>query len=323
MSLAQWKRDPGPPQEWHDWVEELFSPSLNLEKEAIMEGVNKETAVKSKIKRISMLDPETVREVYERVHMMSMMNDEMKTTGLKKSLPLEQKSTITPNDVPKKIVEVNLEESCVWDSEEISVLRKVFKQVKEENRKYRVKNKEIEKRNMELEMKYNSLLKDLDDKNFKLTEVIKANSRLKIHCEHLQNELDETNVRMTAMEQIFKEINEEKGKMVKDVHELRLAADKERMEKNSLQLKLQAIQHQTASEKIALEESIRIQCRDQIANLEKNVMDLTKELNKEIKAHKTTKRGLDHLRNHFASLPLSHIVPPNAVNSDQISQFQY
>lgn len=218
---------------------------------------------------------------------------------------------------------MDLSESCVWDSGEISVLRKVFKEVKEENRKLRVENREIEKRNMELEMKYNSLLKDLDDKKFKLTEVLKANSRLKIHCEHLQSELDESNVRMTAMEQIFKEINEEKGKMVKDVHELRIAADKERMEKNSLQLKLESIQHQTASEKIALEESIKIQCRDQIANLEKNVMDLTKELNKEIKAHKTTKRGLDHLRNHFASLPLSHIIPPNAVNSDQISEFQY
>lgn len=104
MSLAQWKRDPGPPQEWHDWVEELFSPSLNLEKEAIMEGVNKETAVKSKIKRISMLDPETVREVYERVHMMSMMNDEMKTTGLKKSLPIEQKSTVPASSSPSKSI---------------------------------------------------------------------------------------------------------------------------------------------------------------------------------------------------------------------------
>lgn len=105
MSLAQWKRDPGPPQEWHDWVEELFSPSLNLEKEAIMEGVNKETAVKSKIKRISMLDPETVREVYERVHMMSMMNDEMKTTGLKKSLPLEQKITVPASSSPSKSIQ--------------------------------------------------------------------------------------------------------------------------------------------------------------------------------------------------------------------------
>lgn len=46
-------------------------------------------------------------------------------------------------------------------------------------------NKEIEKRNMELEMKYNFFLKDLDDKNFKLIEVIKVNLRLKIYCEYL------------------------------------------------------------------------------------------------------------------------------------------
>lgn len=38
---------------------------------------------------------------------------------------------------------------------------------------------------MELEMKYNSFLKDLDDKNFKLIEVIKVNLRLKIYCEYL------------------------------------------------------------------------------------------------------------------------------------------
>lgn len=59
-----------------------------------MEGVNKEIVVKLKIKRILMLDLEIVREVYERVYMMFMMNDEMKIIGLKKFLFLEQKSII-------------------------------------------------------------------------------------------------------------------------------------------------------------------------------------------------------------------------------------
>lgn len=54
-----------------------------------MEGVNKEIVVKLKIKRILMLDLEIVREVYERVYMMFMMNDEMKIIGLKKFLFLE------------------------------------------------------------------------------------------------------------------------------------------------------------------------------------------------------------------------------------------
>lgn len=59
-----------------------------------MEGVNKEIVVKFKIKRISMFDLEIVREVYERVYMMFMMNDEMKIIGLKKFLLLEQKSIV-------------------------------------------------------------------------------------------------------------------------------------------------------------------------------------------------------------------------------------
>lgn len=165
-------------------------------------------------------------------------------------------------------------------------------------------------------MKYNFFLKDLDDKNFKLIEVIKVNLRLKIYCEYLKNEFDEINVRMIVMEQIFKEINEEKGKMVKDVYELRFVVDKERMEKNLFQLKLQVIQYQIVSEKIVLEELIRIQCRDQIVNLEKNVMDLIKELNKEIKVYKIIKRGLDYFRNYFVSLLLLYIVFLNVVNSD-------
>lgn len=59
-----------------------------------MEGVNKEIVVKLKIKRILMLDLEIVREVYERVYMMFMMNDEMKIIGLKKFLLLEKKSIV-------------------------------------------------------------------------------------------------------------------------------------------------------------------------------------------------------------------------------------
>lgn len=69
-----------------------------------MEGVNKEIVVKLKIKRILMLDLEIVREVYERVYMMFMMNDEMKIIGLKKFLFLEQKSIIILSFLLSKLI---------------------------------------------------------------------------------------------------------------------------------------------------------------------------------------------------------------------------
>lgn len=69
-----------------------------------MEGVNKEIVVKFKIKRILMLDLEIVREVYERVYMMFMMNDEMKIIGLKKFLLLEQKSIVLVSLLLSKLI---------------------------------------------------------------------------------------------------------------------------------------------------------------------------------------------------------------------------
>lgn len=69
-----------------------------------MEGVNKEIVVKLKIKRILMLDLEIVREVYERVYMMFMMNDEMKIIGLKKFLFLEQKSIVLVSLLLSKLI---------------------------------------------------------------------------------------------------------------------------------------------------------------------------------------------------------------------------
>lgn len=69
-----------------------------------MEGVNKEIVVKLKIKRILMLDLEIVWEVYERVYMMFVMNDEMKIIGLKKFLFLEQKSIIILSLLLSKLI---------------------------------------------------------------------------------------------------------------------------------------------------------------------------------------------------------------------------
>lgn len=71
-----------------------------------MEGVNKEIVVKLKIKRILMLDLEIVREVYERVYMMFMMNDEMKIIGLKKFLLLEKKSIVLVSLLLSKLINI-------------------------------------------------------------------------------------------------------------------------------------------------------------------------------------------------------------------------
>lgn len=195
--------------------------------------------------------------------------------------------------------------------------------MKQHNVKLKVINKELEKRNNELENELANVKLHLNKKTNQLTEATKANKRLQILSEKLQEDQDYITARMTAMEQIFKEINDEKSKMVKENQEYKIAADKERLDRERIEFQLKSLEQQALCEKMAMEQTIKMECQSEISTLHKRINDLSDELEKEKRFHYITKKGLDHLRQHFASLPLSNIVPPNAVNSDQISKFSY
>ncbi|XP_060080355.1 myosin-4-like isoform X1 [Ylistrum balloti] len=316
-------------KEWTDWVGELFPPAVDVTVKDLLgeKTPEEETVIKARIKHVSAFNPEAIRQVYERVHLMSVMDEEMKS---QQRLKTEKQATTVSSDgetskekPQKKTVEVELDNSCIWDSEEISILREAFKSVKEENVRLTGRNKELEKRNLYLETRMGKLSGEVETKAVKITDINKANSRMKIHCEKLQDELDHANARLTAMEEIFSEISAEKSAMVKEVHELRVQRDKDRMDKGRLELNLESVQNAAESEKLAAEESVKIQCQIEIMELQKRVAELTADLANERRVHGVTKRGLDHLRQHFASLPLSNIIPPNSVRTDQVSKFKY
>ncbi|XP_021351519.1 rho-associated protein kinase 2-like [Mizuhopecten yessoensis] len=313
-------------KEWNDWVGELFAPAVDVTVKDLLgeKTPEEETVIKSRIKHVSAFDPEAVRRVYERVHLMSVMDEEMKAQKQSEAENLASKDGETPEELPqKKTVQVELDDSCIWDSDEISILREAFKSVKGENLRLTGRCKELEKRNLYLESRLGTLSGEVDSKATKITDFNRANSRLKIHCEKLQDELDHANARLTAMEEIFSEISTEKSAMIKEVQELRIQRDKDRMDKGRLELNLESVQNAAESEKLAVEENVKIQCQIEIIELQKRVAELTADLANEKRVHTITKRGLDHLRSHFASLPLSHIVPPNSVRTDQVSKFQY
>ena len=220
-------------------------------------------------------------------------------------------------------IEVDVNDSCIWDSDEINVLRDVYKTVRATNTKLDVRSKQLEKRNSYLESKLRDINADIERQGHELTERNKANTRLKIHRDTIEDDLEHAHARLSAMEEIFKEISSEKSSMVKEVHELRVQRDKDRMEKSALDLKLQSAENHIQSEKMAIADKVKLKYQTEIVKLQKTIDTLTAELIQEKKTHNATKRGLNHLRQHFASLPVAQIVPPNSVCKDQVSNFQY
>ena len=75
---------------------------------------------------------------------------------------------------------------------------------------------------------------------------------------------------------------------------------------------------QITREKMLAEENAKTHYEHHMLKLEEEVRKLQEELGGERQLHNKNKRALDHLRNHFASLPLHDVLPPTVVNRDQV-----
>lgn len=67
------------------------------------------------------------------------------------------------------------------------------------------------------------------------------------------------------------------------------------------------------------EENAKTRYEHKILRLEEELRKCQCELKNERRVHGLSKKALEHLRNHFASLPLREVVPPGIVDQDQIS----
>ncbi|KAK3589679.1 hypothetical protein CHS0354_015185 [Potamilus streckersoni] len=321
-------------QEWHDWVGELFEPHFGITVESLLNKdthVNEESAIQSKVHYVAPFDADAIRNVYRKVHMMTVLDEEMKTQKWRRAKGEHHSQKQTDEDaqrsggstLQKSKKDIDLNDSCIWNSEEISVLRQVFKAVKKQNVELSVHVRELDTRNKELEEKVSSQEMVIQKQKGELLDVKKANARLKIHCDFLQSELDLALAKCGAFEEVLKDLKLEKAEMMQEVYDNHVAMDKQRLEREVIQMKLDNLKQVALAEKLTAVESVKTKCQQKIFDLQQEVKKLTEELNKERYDHKNTQRGLKHLRQHFASLSVQDILPPNAVTKDQIGHLAY
>lgn len=317
-----------PKAEWHDWVGELFEPVFGATIDDLV-AHEEEPDNKPKIRHISVHDPDAVRKVYEKVHMMTKLDEEMREQRRRQAMRHEAGEKQVPeipeqaDDAAQGKVTVDLNESCIWDTNEIAILREAFKTMKKESVDSRVHVRETVKRNKLLEAKVVEQRKVIESQKLKLSEATNANRRLTIHCDKLQDEVEYLSAKVSAMEEIIKELQTEKSDMVKELHDNRVTTDKERLERERIQMKLDTLKHEALAEKLTAEDSVKAMCKKVILDLQEEVKKLTAELVTERKRHKVTEKGLKHLRQHFSSLSVQEIMPPNSVDKNQVEKIQY
>ncbi|XP_052784734.1 uncharacterized protein PF3D7_1120000-like [Mya arenaria] len=318
-------------REWKDWVGELFEPIYGATIDDLVAG-EKEAENKPRVKHISVHDPEAVRKVYERVHMMTLLDEEMRAQKRNPQQGPPQPTTDPkpqPSERPHLQLSQNLDggqkenEACIWDSSEIGLLRDAYRKLKEDSIEAMVHVRETVKRNEELEKLCAEQKKTINVQKGQLSEARIANKRLKIHVDSLSEEVQYLTAKTGAMEEVIKEVKVEHSDMVKELHENRVTTDKERMQRSRIQMKLDSLKQEALADKLAAEDKIRTQCRKAIHDLKEQVKKLDKELKEEKQKRIVTEKGLKHLRNHFSSLSVQEILPESIVNKDQVGYVQY
>ena len=82
--------------DWHDWVGELFEPAFGATIEDLV-AHEEEPQNKPRVKHVSVHDPDAIRKVYQKVHSMMKLDEEMRlqrNRQAKKQPPLERDSNI-------------------------------------------------------------------------------------------------------------------------------------------------------------------------------------------------------------------------------------
>lgn len=211
---------------------------------------------------------------------------------------------------------------CIWSKEELNVLRGVFNVAKKQNAQLRA---ELQVANEEL-----SQLRSANKKQSRMVHATAkylhkaktSNERQRLLIENLTSQLDEANARIRFLEGDVARLEKEHSASMAEMHDLRTYANKERLEKVKLEIDATTLQAESEQQMLLCEENLKSAHAHDLEYMQNLVDELTDELKKEKSDHQRTQKGLEHLRTHFASLPLSgERAPPGAVLQNQFQKW--
>jgi len=327
------------------WIEELFPPTYTLTTEDVLkkEKEEREPSVYEKLARgrVGITDYERMKNVYERVWLMMRMKEE---ENEKDRLPTNDKSTQIPDlnakyrevakqeltvtekldDTERSLEQVDLNQSCIWNSEEIDVLRNAFKAFKVENNRLKAELRANEEEMTKIREKYKTQLAKITAKDESLLEAKKANQRLHILCKTLKADLDDASAQVEIFRNELSEIQSANKELSKQNHKLQLNSNKDRIARKKLET---ILTNQEAEVKRGLDlvlGKMKVKHDSEVGLLQKKIMELAQELTEEKKEHERTKKGLDHLRLHFAGVHFGTADEEfGPVTQDQLSSLNY
>ena len=215
-------------------------------------------------------------------------------------------------------------EPCIWNNTEIDILRVAFRTTKEQNIQYKAMLKAFSEDLANIQQKHTRQCKLIEHRTQQLNDALKANKRFHILTENYKTQLQKEINHVTQLEQEITKLKKSQNHNEDTIHQLRLASEREKIWKENECIDKEKQKHEFEHNMHMQEEKMNLIHVQDINKLKRIISEMEEKLAEEVKAHKRTKKGLDHLRLHFSSLPMAGQSTGNTtVLRDQLSQFTY
>lgn len=204
----------------------------------------------------------------------------------------------------KELERIDVEDSKLWDSEEMEILRQVFKTAKAENSQLKARLKVNGDHVITLEKKCKKQLETLEKRAQKLKETRNANERLQILNTDLKKQLKAADANIAYLHQEIEDLRRELSDVLKAATNLKLNLDKEKIQRRTAESALVSQQRLSVLETERKKNELKLSHAKEQQSLRDQIKALTEELETEKANHHRSLKGLQHLRNHFSAVPL-------------------
>ena len=227
------------------------------------------------------------------------------------------------SDIDQK-APLNFGDPCIWNTREIDVLRRVFQSAQKQNINLKARLQGSEEELEKLKKKHKALTITQGSNSGNIQSAVKANQRIQLLSQNLKVQLDKANRDIQLLEKELGELKDSKRESLKELRDTRVLLDSERLEKKRLEIDLQNQNKEVLREWHLREDNLKLLHQEDIGYLRKQNTKISRQLEQEKKDHHRTQKALEHLRLHFANLPLAGEDKPRAVvTSDQLKKWTY
>ncbi|XP_071839512.1 uncharacterized protein [Apostichopus japonicus] len=309
------------------WTEQLFPPTFHLSKEEVKNPSSRQNTLKDKSPKTRVaaiyrrVKKEFDEEVWNARQKSTQVGDSLlKSSGLRGSQDGVNREDAARAEIVEK--DTNLDNANLWDSSEIEILRIVFLETKQENDNLKVEldvvRNEIERTTERLKAKE----KDSESKEETAKGTRNAFESLYLENTHLQREMKLMKRRCKSLEEDLKDLRTDKVELESEKRKERRKYLEEQAQRRNVEASLRNLELRTKTSERATVETLKMDYELKIKRLLDELREKSYSLEKEKEDHKNTKKALDHMRYHFASLPREPVHLASKSDDDILSNLQ-